>query len=38
MPPTPKRIKNKTAPEFAISSQPALFVAEARSYSSFSRI
>ena len=27
------RIKNKTAPEFSISSQPAVFVAEARSYS-----
>jgi hypothetical protein len=27
------RIKNKTAPEFSISSQPALFVAEERSYS-----
>lgn len=27
------RIKNKTAPEFSISSQPAVFIAEARSYS-----
>ena len=26
------RIKNKTAPEFSISSQPALFVAESRSH------
>jgi hypothetical protein len=27
------RIENKTAPEFSISSQPALFVARPRSYS-----
>jgi hypothetical protein len=27
------RIKNRTAPEFSISSQPALFIAQERSYS-----
>jgi hypothetical protein len=32
------RKKNKTAPEFSISSQPALFIAESRSYSYVYRI
>jgi hypothetical protein len=32
------RIKNKTAPEFNISSQPAVFIASERSYSYFYRV